>query len=149
YMPTRVRQKWGHSTKTKWWYVGVGAGVSIDVGVGVSKLAVKLRNMWGQEATGSIGALGGGFGLKAGGTISLSADSSFMTDREVGFENFHGAHVRYTTAGVSVLYGYSKAYLTFWDLGAGAASIPVGGWSKGVEASASLNDGLLHLHSVP
>src|SRR5262249_7879381 len=75
--------------------------------------------------------------------------TSFGTDEDVGFEDFHGCRVRYTSAGLSVGIGYSASYLTFYGLGSGAASIPVGGWNKGLDASASLNEGVLHLYRVP
>jgi hypothetical protein len=148
-MPVRVRKQWGHSTKTKWWRVGIGASASIDLGAGLTGLRVKITNMYDQEAAGVITAGGGGFGLKVTGGVSWSDDTYFGTDHEVGFEDFHGVHVRYTSAGIGLGIGYSWSYLTFYGMGNGAASINVGGGFKGLDLSASLNAGKLRLYSVP
>jgi hypothetical protein len=149
-VPTKVRRRWGHTTKTKNWYVNVGAGASGGEGVTVTVARIKLRNMWNQEAEGSITTGGGGFGSPINVVVhSWSDEASFVTDRDVGFDDFHGCHVRYTSLGVTVILGRSWSYLTFWGLGSGAASIPVGGWNAGFDVGATLNDGVLKLDRVP
>jgi len=149
-MPTKVRRRWEHSTKTKNWYVNVGAGVSGGEAVVVTTARIKLRNMWNQEAEGAIVTGGGGFGSPINVVVhSWSDEASFVTDRDVGFDDFHGCHVRYTSAGLTIGVGRSWSYLTFWGLGPGAASIPVGGWNAGFDIGATLNDGVLKLDRVP
>lgn len=149
-MPTKVEHRWGHTTKTKNWYVGVGASVSGGEGLVGAIARLKLRNMWDQEAEGNIYVGGAGIGSPINLVVhSWSDDASVVTDRDVGFDDFHGCHVRYTSGGVTIIVGRSWSYLTFWGLGPGAASRSVGGWQAGVEVGASFNDGILYLDRVP
>lgn len=149
-MPTKVRRRWAHTTKTKNWYVTVGKSVSGGEAVVGTFARLKLRNMWGQEAEGAITTIGGGVGSPINIVVhSWSDESSFVTDRDVGFDDFHGCHVRYTNMGVTVGVGRSWSYLTFWGFGPLAASIPVGGWNAGFDIGPSLNDGILSLDRVP
>ena len=149
-MPKKVRKRWEHGTKTKFWYVNVGSSTSFDIGAAVTFVNLKLRNMYNQVAEGRITAGGGGVGLKVTGSpVSWSDETSFMTDEDVGFEDFNGVHVRYTTIGVALGVGYSAAWLTFYGMGSGAASIYVGGWNAGLDASAALNSGIMVIDKVP
>lgn len=149
-MPTKVRRRWEHTTKTKNWYVNVGAGASGGEGLVATTVRLKLRNMWNQEAEGGISTLGGGIGSPFNVVVhSWSDEASFVTDRDVGFDDFNGCHVRYTSGGVTIIVGRSWSYLTFWGLGPLAASIPVGGWNAGFDVGAALNDGVLQLDRVP
>lgn len=158
-IPTRVKNKWGHSTKTKSWWVSVGFSTGIYVAAGASYLIVRLRNMYYQTADGSCFVVGAGAGLtfkpldviRLTASVSFSDETSLYTDEPVGFEDFHGVHIRYTSATVALFGGYNWSYITFWGMGAGAASRPVGGWSLGGDLglSANLNDGILLLHRVP
>lgn len=149
-MPTKVRQTWQRSTKSKFWYVSVAVSGSVDVVFGVTLLRLKLQNWMGDEAQGMVSALSGGAGLKVGySPYSWSSPTSFMTDREVGFDDFHGVHVRYTSTGIVLGVGYSVSYLTFYGMGSDAASLSVGGWNAGFDVSASIADGFLLLDMVP
>ena len=94
-MPTKVRRRWKHITKTKTWHVNVGGSVSAGEGVVATGARLKLRNMWDQEAEGAILTGGGGFGLPINVVVkSWSSEATFETDRDVGFDDFHGCHVR-------------------------------------------------------
>lgn len=149
-MPTKVRQRWDRSTKSKFWYVRVGVSAGADAVIGFDFLRLTLRNQSGDEAKGSVAAFAGGLGLKySGSPYSWSDEVSFSTSSEVGFEDFHGTRVRYTNAGLVVGVGYTRAYLTFYGMGPDAASLQVGGWSAGFQVAADVAEGLLVLDTVP
>lgn len=149
-LPTKVVQRWERSTKSKFWYVNVGVSASVDAVVGFTFLRLKLRNWKGDEAEGSVAAAGGGVGLKFGfSPYDWSEEASFSTSREVGFDDFHGTRVRYTNGGIALGIGYSRSYLTFYGMGPDAASLHVGGWQTGLEASLEISEGLLVLDIVP
>jgi hypothetical protein len=149
-MPTKVTRRWDRPTKSKFWYVSVGVSASVEAVVGFTLLRLKLRNWMGDEAEGLVSAVGGGAGLKYGlSPYSWSNEAPFSTPSEVGFDAFHGRRVRYTSAGLAVGVGYARSYLTFYGMGPDAASLYVGGWETGLEASAAISEGLLVLDVVP
>jgi hypothetical protein len=149
-MPTKVRQSWDRSTKSKFWYASVGVGGSVTAVAGFEFFRVKLRNNMGDEASGSVAAVSGGVGAKYSySPYSWTDEASFSTNREVGFGDFHGTRVRYTTAGLVIGIGYSRAYLTFYGMGPDAASLHVGGWSTGAQVSLDVAEGILILDTVP
>jgi hypothetical protein len=149
-MPTKVTQTYKRSTKSKFWYASVGASGSVTAIAGFEFFRVKLRNDKGDEAMGSVVAVAGGVGAKySASPYSWTEQASFSTKREVGFEDFHGVHVRYTTAGLVIGIGYSRAYLTFYGMGPDAASLHVGGWTTGVQVSMDVAAGILFLDTVP
>jgi hypothetical protein len=111
---------------------------------------VKLRNWKGDEASGSVAAVAGGVGLKySASPYSWTEEASFSTFKEVGFDDFHGTRVRYTSAGLVLGVGYNRSYLTFYGMGPDAASLHVGGWSTGVQVSLDTSEGILILDLVP
>jgi hypothetical protein len=148
---TRVVQPYQRSTKSKFWWASVGVGGSVTVGAGLGLFRIKLENTKGDEASGAVVTFSGGFGAKYSFSTPYSWTEavSFMTDREVGFEDFHGRTVRYTSANFVPLFGYSRAYLTFYGMGPEAASLFVGGWTTGLQLGADLAEGLLLLDTVP
>ena len=150
-VPTVVTSK--TSSKHKWWYVGVGLTFSVGYGAPTASfLRLKLTNFFGQTAEGSIVTGGGGWSyLPFAAAKSWSDDSSFITNRPVEFNDFHGCHVQYNSASVpvGVFYAYNWSYLTFRGMGAGADSIPVGGWESGIDFGGTLNEGILILDHVP
>ena len=149
-MPTKVQQRWDRSTKSVFWYASVGVSASVTVVAGFEFFRLKLRNNKGDEASGSVAAFSGGVGAKySASPYSWTDEASFSTGREVGFHDFHGTRVRYTSAGLVVGVGYVRAYLTFYGMGPDAASLHVGGWSTGLQASLDTSEGILVLDSVP
>jgi hypothetical protein len=149
-MPVKVTQTYKRSTKSKFWYASVGVSGSITAVAGYEFFRVKLRNDKGDEAEGSVAAISGGVGAKYSlSPYSWTEEASFMTNRQVGFEDFHGVHVRYTTAGLILGVGYTRAYLTFYGMGPDAASLHVGGWGTGFQVSMDLGTGILFLDMVP
>jgi hypothetical protein len=149
-MPTKVQRRYERSTKSKFWYVRVGVSASVTAVAGFEFFRVKLRNWRGDEASGSVAAVAGGASLKySASPYSWTEEASFSTSKEVGFDNFHGTRVRYTSAGLVVGIGYSRSYLTFWGMGPDAASLQVGGWSTGLQVSLDIAEGLLVLDTVP
>ena len=149
-MPTKVQQRWERSTRSKFWYVSVGVSASVTAVAGFEFFRLKLRNNMSDRAEGSVAAVAGGAGLKySASPYSWTEEASFSTAKEVGFDDFHGTRVRYTTAGLVVGVGYSRAYLTFYGMGPDAASLHVGGWSTGLQISLDLAEGILVLDSVP
>lgn len=167
FVPTEVVHKYNQPTKTKFWYVSVGGAVGLHVGAGVNILFVELRNMWDQKATGVAYAAGVGVGisgigeaiskmtkdelLRAAASASFSDETSFYTDKEVGFNDFHVRRIRYTSAGIQFIVGAEASYITFSNMGKGAESIQVGGVSLAADAGVSLSTGtgLLYLFNVP
>jgi hypothetical protein len=149
-LPTKVQRRYERSTKSKFWYVSVGVSASVTAVVGFGFMRIKLRNWKGDEASGSIATAGGGVSLKYNfSPYSWTEEASFTTDKEVGFDDFHGTRVRFTNAGLVVGVGYSRSYLTFWGMGRDAASLQVGGWQTGLQASLDISEGLLILDTVP
>jgi hypothetical protein len=149
-MPTKVVDRYERSTKSQFWYTSVGVSGSVTAVAGFEFFRLKLRNNKGDEARGSVVAVSGGVGAKYSvSPYSWSNEVSFMTNREVGFSDFHGTRVRYTTAGLAIGVGYSKAYLTFWGMGSDAASLHVGGFTTGLQIGMDLAEGLLVLDLVP
>jgi hypothetical protein len=149
-VPTKVQKRWERSTKSKFWYVSVGVSASVTAVAGFEFFRVKLRNNKGDEASGSVAAVAGGVGLKySASPYSWTEEASFYIDKEVGFHDFHGKRVRYTSAGLVVGAGYSRAYITFYNMGPGAASLHVGGWSTGLQVSLDTSEGIFVLDSVP
>jgi len=149
-MPTKVQQRWDRSTKSVFWYARVGVSASVTAVAGFEFFRLKLRNTKGDEASGSVAAVAGGVGAKySASPYSWTDEASFSTGREVGFHDFHGTRVRYTSAGLVVGIGYVRAYLTFYGMGPDAASLHVGGWSTGLQASLDTSEGILILDSVP
>ena len=167
FLPYEVIRKSNKSTKTKHWYVSVGGGIGLHVGAGVTLLFVDLRNEWNQKATGAAYAAGVGVGLsgigeavaamtkeqliRAAASASFSDETRFSTNKEVGFEDFHGRRIRYTSAGIQFVIGGELSYITFSGMGDGAESISVGGVSLAADAGLSLSTGvgLLGLFDVP
>jgi hypothetical protein len=150
YVPTKVRVRYDRNIKSKFWYASVGVSASVTAVAGFEFFRVKLRSNVGDEAAGSVVAVSGGVGGKYSfSPYSWSNEASFMTDREVGFGDFHGKHVRYTSAGLVLGIGYSRAYLTFYDMGRDAQSLMVGGWSTGLQVSLDTSEGILVLDTVP
>jgi hypothetical protein len=149
-MPTKVQRRYQRSTKSKFWYVSTGESGGVTAVVGFGFFRIKLRNWKGDEATGSVAMAGGGAGLKYSfSPYSWTEEASFITYKEVGFDDFHGVRVRYTNAGLVVGIGYSRSYLTFYGMGPDAASLQVGGWQTGAQASLDISEGLLVLDTVP
>ena len=149
-MPTKVVRRYQRSTKSKFWYVSTGVSGSVTAVAGFGFFRIKLRNWKGDEASGSVGTVGGGVGLKYSySPYSWTEEASFITYKEVGFDDFHGVRVRYTNAGLVIGIGYSRSYLTFWGMGRDAASLQVGGWQTGAQASLDISEGLLLLDTVP
>ncbi len=149
-MPTKVRQLYQRSIKSKFWYLRVGVSASVTAVAGFEFFRVKLRNWMGDEAAGSVAAVSGGVGLKySASPYSWSEEASFSTAKEVGFHDFHGTRVRYTSAGLVAGVGYSRSYLTFYGMGPDAASLHVGGWSTGLQVSLDTSEGILVLDMVP
>lgn len=149
-MPTKVQKLYKRSTKSKFWYVSVGVSGSVTAVAGFEFFRVKLRNWSGDEASGSVVAVAGGVGLKySASPYSWTEEASFSTAKEVGFEDFHGTRVRYTNAGLVIGVGYTRSYLTFYGMGPDAASLYVGGWSTGLQASLDTSEGILVLDIVP
>lgn len=167
FYPTEVVHKYDQPTKTKFWYVSVGGAVGLHVGAGVNLLFVELENMWNQKATGVAYAAGVGVGvsgigeaiskmtkdqlMRAAASASFSDATSFSTDNDVGFDDFHVRRIRYTSAGIQLIVGAEASYITFSNMGKGAESISVGGVSLGADAGVSLSTGvgLLYLFNVP
>ena len=165
-IPTQVVHKYNQPTKSKFWYVGVSAGIGLHVGAGVNVVFVELRNLY-QKATGVAYAAGVGVGLsgmgemiskmgkgellRAAASASFGDEASFSTDKEVGWADFHGRRIRYTSGSVQIVFGYEWSYISFSNMGDGAQSIPVGGGSIAADAGASLSTGvgLLYLFDVP
>jgi hypothetical protein len=149
-MPTKVVRQFERSTKSRFWYVSVGVSASVTAVAGFEFFRVKLRNWKGDEGSGSVVAVSGGLGLKySASPYSWTEEASFSTPNEVGFDDFHGTRVRYTSAGLMVGVGYARSYITFYGMGRDAASLHVGGWGTGVQLSADLAEGLLVLDTVP
>lgn len=166
YIPTTVKHRYKHPTKTRIWHVSAAASISLHFTVGVSVVFVELRNMDGQKATGIAYAFGPGIGKSGSSELARHAfknkkklqraavNASFgeeiriVTDRDVGFEDFHARRVRYTSASIQFIAGYEWSYLTFYGLGKGAASVPVGGPSIAADAGASANSGEGHLFLI-
>jgi len=149
-LPTKVQRRWNRSTKSKFWYASVGVSGSVTAVAGFEFFRLKLRNYKGDEAAGSVVAFAGGVGAKYSfSPYSWTEEASFSTAKEVGFNDFHGTRVRYTSAGLVVGVGYTRAYLTFYGMGPDAASLHVGGWSTGAQISLDTSEGLLLLDTVP
>jgi hypothetical protein len=168
-IPTRVVHRYKKPTKTQFWYVSVAVGIGLHAGAGVNIIFVQLRNLWDQKATGIAYAAGPGVGLSGVGELarkafkngkelfraavsaSFSDETSMVTDRDVGFDDFHGRRIRFTSATIQVVGGVNWSYITFSDMGDGAASVPVGGLSLAADAGVSLSTGvgLLFLIDVP
>jgi hypothetical protein len=149
-IPTKVERRYERTTKSKFWYVSVGVAGSVEAVVGFGFMRIKLRNWKGDEASGSIATAGCGASLKYSfSPYSWTEEASFTTDKDVGFDDFHGTRVRYTNAGLVVGIGYSRSWLTFWGMGRDAASLQVGGWQTGAQASLDLSEGILILDTVP
>jgi hypothetical protein len=149
-LPTKVQRRYERSTKSRFWYVSTGASGSVTAVVGFGLFRVKLRNWKGDEASGSVVTAGGGVSIKYNfSPYSWTEEASFTTYKEVGFDDFHGVRVRYTNAGLVVGIGYSRSWLTFWGMGRDAASLQVGGWQTGLQASMDISEGLLILDTVP
>jgi hypothetical protein len=165
-IPTDVVHRYDQPTKSRFWYVSASAGVGLHVGAGVNVVFIELRNLY-QKATGVAYAAGVGVGLSGIGEListmtkkqllraavsaSFGYEASFHTDREVGWGDFHGCRVRYTSAAIQIVAGWEWSYLSFSNMGSGAVSIPVGGGSIAADASlgASTGVGLLYLFDVP
>jgi hypothetical protein len=159
YVPRRVISTYKQSTKTTIWYVSVAAGVTIAAVASGCVFFVKLRNQYGQTASGQaiVGGAGVGYtavpgfdkGMKA--SASFGDETRFFTSYPVGFEAFDGVGVRYTSAAAGVYVGYEFDYLTFYGLGPGAASLSVGGINLGalLGVSATTGNGVLWLGSLP
>jgi hypothetical protein len=149
-LPTKVRQRYERSTKSHFWYVSVGVSGSVTAVAGFEFFRLRLRNNLGDEAAGSVAAVSGGVGAKYSySPYSWTEEASFYTDRKVGFEDFHGTRVRYTSAGLVLGVGYSRSYLTFYGMGRDAASLHVGGWSTGAQISMDTSEGILLIDLVP
>jgi hypothetical protein len=149
-IPTKVERRYERTTKSKFWYVSVGVSGSVEAVAGFGFMRIKLRNWKGDEASGSIATAGCGVSLKYSySPKSWTEEASFTTDKEVGFDDFHGTRVRFTNAGLVVGVGYSRSWLTFWGMGRDAASLQVGGWQTGAQASIDLSEGILLLDTVP
>jgi len=165
-IPTEVVHRYKQPTRSKFWYVSTSAGIGLHVGAGVNVIFVELRNLY-QKATGIAYASGVGVGLsgighlistmsktellRAAASASFGDEASFSTDREVGWSDFHGRRIRYTSASIQIVFGGEWSYLSFSNMGKGAQSIPVGGLSIAADASlsASTGVGLLYLFDVP
>jgi hypothetical protein len=149
-MPTKVRERWDRSTRSKFWYASVGVSASVTAVAGFEFFRVKLKNYKGDVAEGSVAAVAGGVGAKySASPYSWTEEASFATPREMSFSDFHGCRVRYTTAGLVVGVGYSRAYLTFYGMGPDAESLHVGGWTTGLQVSLDFSEGILMLDTVP
>ncbi len=149
-LPTKVQRRYERSTKSRFWYVSTGLSGSVTAVVGLGFFRIKLRNWRGDEASGSVVTAGGGVSIKYNfSPYSWTEEASFTTYKEVGFDDFHGVRVRYTNAGLVVGVGYSRSWLTFWGMGRDAASLQVGGWQTGLQASMDISEGLLILDTVP
>lgn len=166
-VPTEVVHAYKQGTKSRFWYVSASAGIGLHALGGVNVVFVELRNTYGQKATGVAYAAGPGVGLSGIGTLiskvakkellraavsaSFGDEASFRTDAEVGWGDFHGRKIRYTSASIQIVAGYEWSYISFAGMGGGAQSIPVGGPSIAADASASASTGvgLLYLFDVP
>lgn len=158
-VPRRVLHRYEQSTRTRFWYVSVDAGVTVGAVASGSYLLVKLRNQYSQTAIGHavVGGAGVGFTgipkfdkfISASG--SFGDETSFVTTNEVDFSVFDGIAIRHTSAKAGVFLGGELAWLTFYRLSPGAASINVSSVSLGGEfgASASTGNGVLWLDKVP
>jgi hypothetical protein len=119
--------------KTTHWQVMVGVTASASLVGAAGVVALRLRNAdTGRE--GDFHIIGVGVG-----TIGVSASKAvsddytdFYTDNPVGFADFDGAGVNFSSFGVGlVLVDYEKSYLTFPSMGEGAKDIDVSGWNVG------------------
>lgn len=165
-IPTKIVHKYKQPTKTNIWNVSVASGVGLHLGAGVSVIFIELRNLY-QKATGVAYATGVGIGLssigeaisqmtkkqilRAAASASFGPEASFSTNTEVGFNDFHGRRIRYSSGAIQLIVGYEWSYLSFSNMGDGAQSISVGGPSLSADAAASLSSGvgLLYLFDVP
>ena len=166
-IPTEVVHAYKQATKSRFWYVSASAGIGLHVGPGVNVVFVELRDTYGRKATGIAYAAGAGVGvsgigeliskmakkdlLRAAVSASFGDEASFYTDKDVGWGDFHGRRIRYTSASIQIVAGYEWSYISFSNMGPGAQSIPVGGASLAADASASasIGVGLLYLFDVP
>lgn len=165
-IPSEIVHKYNQPTTSKFWYVSTSAGIGLHVGAGVNVIFVQLRNLY-QSATGVAYAAGAGVGLsgmgeligkmgkqallRASASASFGDEASFSTDNEVGWNDFHGRRIRYTSASAQIVFGWEWSYISFSDMGSGAQSIPVGGGSIAADAGASMSTGvgLLYLFNPP
>jgi hypothetical protein len=163
WIPTVVKRKLGIPTKTKFWYVSTALTTGVAVGPAAAFVIVKLQNQYRQTAIGHVVAAGIGAGARLtkdtfsladkvlSASVTFSDDTSFYTDKEVGFADFHPIFIRYTTASVAVFGGYNASWITFYGMGSGAASLYVGGLSLGGDLGLTgmVVEGFMWLHEVP
>jgi hypothetical protein len=165
-IPTEVVHRYKQPTKSRFWYVSASAGIGLHLGAGVNVIFIELRNNY-QKAVGVAYASGVGVGLsgighlistmsktellRAAASASFGDEASFSTDTEVGWGDFHGRRIRYTSASIQIVFGVEWSYLSFSNMGGGAQSIPVGGLSIAADAtlSGSTGVGILYLFDVP
>lgn len=150
-IPTKVINRYTRPTKSKFWYASVGVSASVEAGVGFNFMRVKIRNNMGDEASGSVATVSGGFGLKYSfSPYDWTNEASFFVSGGAGFEDFHGCLVRFSNASVVVGFGYALSYLTFYGMGPDAKSLDVGGWQTGLSLSLDTSPfGMLILDTVP
>ena len=138
---------------TRWRIMpGVQAGISAFVGVG--GIAVKLINADTRRTAfghirGWTGGLQGGLGV----STSIGGDEvSFWTDDPMGFKDFEGQPVTFSSFGVGLGFlGWERARLAFDDLGDLADDLDVGGWNAGAKLQAGITrlDGTFHFDNAP
>ena len=121
--------------KTTNWQVRVGVTGDASLVGAIGIVALRLRNGdTGREGDFHIIGVGPGtIGVSVSKAVSEDY-TDFSTDEPVGFADFAGAGVNYSTFGVGlVFFDYEKSYLSFPSMGEGAKDIDVSGWNVGAE----------------
>ncbi len=121
--------------KTTHWQVRVGVTASASLVGAAGLVELKLRNAdTGREGDFHIIGVGPGtIGVSASKAVSDDY-TDFYTDDPVGFADFDGAGVNYSSFGIGLVFAdYERSYLTFPSMGEGAKDIDVSGWNVGAE----------------
>lgn len=124
--------------KTTDWSVAVTVNGSASLGGAVSILQLRLTNEETQRSAFATVVAGGGASPGVSASTPLSGGATrFTTDGPVGFADFDGVAVRYTSIGAGLVFiGWEKAMLSFVGMGSGASGIDVGGWNVGAQLKA-------------
>ncbi len=156
------------SARTKFWYVTVTRYYVDAVAVAMGYARIRLRNsLSGKTMDGEVYLYGGGLStavltdpkraisavvlnrLKAAARDAIGrSEISFYTDREMSFRDFDGKFVTFERAKAQIFLGAQLLYLTFRNLGDGAALIPIQhafAWGIRPGLEGYVVSGLLHM----
>ena len=130
---------------------GLSAGGAVFGGYG--GISVRLINAdTGHEGFAHIRGWTGGTQAGIGAAASVGGDPvSFFTDRPMGFKDFEGQPVTFSSIGVGLVFvGWERARLGFDNLGSAAQELDVGGWNVGAKLEAGITrlEGTFHFDNV-